>query len=174
MADYYVGEIRLFAGGYAPVQWSYCNGNQIQISQNNVLFTLLGTSFGGNGVTNFNLPDLRSRVPIHQGQGANLTNRPFASQGGTSEVTLAMAEMPAHSHTLYASTATGTAQIPAGSVPAKVSPGAQYVTNNAPSKLTMASTMVSYAGNSQPHENHMPTMALSYIIALQGLFPVRN
>lgn len=172
--DPYLGEIRLFAGNYAPVDWALCNGALIAISQNTPLFTLLGSIYGGDGRTTFGIPDLRSRVPIGMGSGTGLTARALGSMGGSETMTLTTADMPAHSHILYASTDAATVEDPTNAIPATVATGTQFLTQSTTvNPVTMASTMVSSTVGNQAHPNIMPSMALNYIIALQGLFPTQ-
>ncbi|WP_029010453.1 phage tail protein [Azospirillum halopraeferens] len=182
MTSQYVGEIRLFAGNYAPQDWALCNGQLLTIQGNEALFSLIGTIYGGNGTTNFALPDLRGRLPIGVG-AANGT----VAQGGTSAysigqtggavtVTLATANLPVHTHTLNASTAAATATSPQGTVLADPSddfncyfPYGSTVTNR-----VMADNALLPAGGNQAHSNVMPTLPLTYIIAVLGLYPDFN
>lgn len=177
----FIGEIRLFAGNFAPVGWAFCNGQSQSIAQNTALFALIGTIYGGDGQNTFNLPDLRGRVPISQGQGAGLSNYSIGQVAGAETVTLTTGQLPVHTHTLNATTATGSATTPGPTVmlatPVEagvntslyVVPGTSTV-NQAP----MAAQSIGTAGGSQPHENMMPYQALNYIIALEGIFPSRN
>lgn len=177
----YIGEIRLFAGNFAPNGYAFCHGQSLSIAQNTALFALIGTTYGGNGQTTFNLPDLRSRVPLHQGQGPGLSNYTIGEASGVEQVTLTTAQMPAHSHVLNATTATGSVTMPGPTVmlatPVEagvntslyVVPGTSTV-NQAP----MAAQSIGVAGGSQPHDNMMPFQVLNYIIATQGIFPSRN
>lgn len=171
MSDPFVGEIRLFAGNFAPVNWALCNGQLMSIAQNTALFSLLGTQYGGNGQTTFALPDLRGRVPLHQGQGPGLSPRSIGEQAGAETVTLLASQIPSHSHALRASTAAA-----AGSTPAGALLGATSVNSydNSAAGVAMANGAIGTSGGSQPHDNMAPTMALNYIIALFGVFPSRN
>lgn len=173
--DAFTGEIRLFAGNFAPVNWSMCSGQELPISQNETLYTLFGTLYGGGGTT-FNLPDLRGRVPIHFGQGANMTSHPLASKGGTEDVTLTIPNLPAHSHAWMANSAAAGLATPAGNVLADVGTGNTLYETDATFNNAIAApaNTLGYAGGNQPHENMMPFMALSFIVALQGLFPTQN
>jgi microcystin-dependent protein len=166
--DPFLGEIRLFAGNFAPNGWALCNGQIMSIAQNTALFSLLGTTYGGNGQTTFALPDLRGRVPVHAGQGPNLSNYSLGQQGGVESVTLTTNHMPAHTHTLNASSNDETTNRPTNAVPAK---GGVY---DGTLNTTMNPGVVGNAGGSQPHENLPPHLTLNYIIALQGIFPSRN
>ena len=168
MAQPYVGEIRLFGDNFAPVGWSFCNGAVIAISQNNVLFNLLGTTYGGDGVNNFNLPDLQGRIPVHQGQGTGLQNYVLGQKGGVETVTLIVGQLPAHSHAAMAGA--GAAQ----SSPANASWGG--VANNTYGPGTSANNSMNagsmgLSGGSQPHDNLLPFVVLSFIISLFGVFP---
>lgn len=155
MSDPFVAEIRLFAGNFAPLGWAFCEGQLLPISQNTALFSLLGVTYGGNGQTTFGLPDLRDRVPIHQGQGPGLSARSLGEEGGASEVLLATNELPAHSHP--AASGPATTSRATGNIPAA---GGRYV-NAVPSGPTSA------------HNNRPPYLGLTYIIALQGIYPPR-
>lgn len=167
----FVGEVRIFAGTFAPNGWAFCNGQLLPISQNTALFSLLGTFYGGDGQSTFALPDLRGRVPIHPEQGPGLTNRLLGETGGSETHVLATAEMPAHTHTVAASSANGAADSPAGRVMAR-SPAAipQYA---ASPDADLSGMAVSNSGGDQPHNNMQPYLTVTYIIALQGIFPPR-
>ena len=175
--DQYLAEIRPFAGLSIriPAGWQLCDGSLLQIADYNALYSLLGTAFGGNGTTTFGVPDLRGRLPIGSGQGAGLTNRPFASAGGSESVTLAAAQVPAHSHTFNVSTAKATGNSPSGNLYANPTPNSFYATTPAPNSKpqVLDDDTVTDAGGGQSHENRMPTMAINYIIATTGIFPVR-
>ena len=165
MAEPFLSEIRIFSINYAPKAWALCNGQFLPINQNQPLFSLLGTTFGGNGQTTFALPDLRVRVPIHVGSGHTL-----GESGGQAAHTVTIAELPTHTHTLNASSANATTPIPGGNLLAAA--------NNlyaAPTNLTaLEPSSVGSIGGSQPHENRQPFLALSFCIALQGIFPSPN
>ncbi|HYH21256.1 MAG TPA: tail fiber protein [Azospirillum sp.] len=177
MSDNFIGEIRIFAGNYAPMYWAMCNGQSVNLQQNQALFSLIGTTFGGDGVNTFNLPDLRGRVVMGQGQGTGLTNRVLAQTGGTETVTPTEAQTPAHTHTFTVSTsptpATNTPENTLYGTPAGTT---LYIPNNATglTKVAMEGTAVSSAGGSQPHQNCMPCQVLTYIIALMGTYPTRD
>ena len=166
MAQPYVGEIRMFAGNFAPAGWMFCEGQQIPISENETLFNLIGTTYGGDGQTYFNLPDLRGRLPIHMGNGFTL-----AETGGVEQVTLATAQIPSHSHSGLASSAAGNAASPAGNLWAK-SALAQY--DSSGSYVNMPAQALGSTGGSQPHDNMMPYLAVSFIISLYGIFPSQS
>lgn len=163
MSSPYVGEIRMFAGNFAPAGWAFCDGSLMPISENEVLFNLIGTTFGGDGQTTFALPDLRSRVPIHIGNGFVL-----AQTGGEETVTLTTTQIPSHSHVPQASPGTGTQASPAGNVWAN-SLNFPY-SANAPA-AAMAPQAISSDGGSQPHDNLLPFLAVNFILSLFGVFP---
>ena len=169
MAQAYIGEIRMFAGNFAPVDWAFCNGQVLAISDNDALFNLIGTTYGGDGLTTFALPNLQSRVPIHQGGGTVL-----AQTGGTETVTLTGAQMPVHNHLLQA-TSNGSVLAPAANaLPATVVSAQQGTTlygtgSGKPVTLQAGTIGANTAG--QPHSNIQPYVALSYIIALYGIYP---
>lgn len=171
MADPFIGEVRLFAGNFAPQDWAFCDGSILPISQYDTLFALIGTTYGGDGQQTFALPDLRGRVPIHQGAGAGLSNRTLGELAGAESVSLAAAQMPAHTHSLRASTATGAAA-PTGGVLAangvSVYGAGAATTPMAPQGISAA------AGGSQAHNNMAPFLAVNYIIALFGIFPSQS
>lgn len=167
-----LAEIRLFAGNFAPRGWAFCNGQILSISQNTALFSLLGTTYGGNGQTTFALPDLRGRVPISQGQGPGLPLYSLGEMGGEPNHTLIQTEMPAHNHTVQSNKATNadaTSSRPNGRVPAA---GGAYADTSDGSALQP--DVIGAAGGSQPHNNMQPYLGLNYIIALEGIFPSRN
>jgi microcystin-dependent protein len=164
MAQPYVGEIRLFAGNFAPAGWAFCNGALLAISENETLFQLIGTTYGGDGESTFGLPDLQSRVPIHQGNGHVL-----AEAAGVESVTLTVQQIPAHTHPLTATSAPGTTNTPAGNLLAQTSSVTPYI-NDTPS-ATMAAGSIAQTGGSQPHDNTQPFLCVSYIISLFGIFP---
>lgn len=177
----YIGEISMFAGNFAPKNWAYCNGQLLSISQNTALFSILGTTYGGDGITTFALPDLRGRSPIGVGQGPGLGSYALGETGGTEKVTELISQMPAHSHTLTlnASTAAGTTNTPAsGAYLGKaVTPDRQEVniytiTNDPDTTIGASSTGVS--GGSQQQDIRDPYLAINYIICLQGIYPSRD
>jgi microcystin-dependent protein len=171
MSNPFIGEIRLFAGNFAPQGWALCNGQLMAISQNTALFSLLGTTYGGNGQTTFALPDLRGRVPVHRGQGPGLTPRTQGEQSGSETVTLLSTQMPAHSHALRASTVAATGSTPAGALLGATSVNSY---DNSAAGVPMAAGAIGSTGGSQPHDNMAPTLALNYIISLFGIFPSRS
>jgi len=169
--DVYIGTILLFAGNYPPLGWMFCAGQLLSITQNQALFAVLGTMYGGNGTTNFALPDLRGRVPVGVGQGIGLSTVEINQQGGAETVTLTPNQMPIHSHLLNAAS-TQTSATPIGNLPAPV-PGDESNLAAFGSDVAgqMAANAITAAGQGQAHENRQPYLGLNYIIAVQGLFP---
>jgi microcystin-dependent protein len=164
MADPFMSEIRLMSFVYAPQGWALCNGQFLPINQNQALFSLLGTTFGGNGQTTFALPDLRGRVPVHVGGGHTLGER-----AGEQAHTLGIAEIPTHAHALQASPQEGNAPVPPGAVPASAAPNALYGPPESLAALSAGS--VTNVGGSQAHLNMQPYLTISFCIALTGIFP---
>jgi microcystin-dependent protein len=164
VAQPYVGEIRMFAGNFAPAGWMFCEGQLMPISENETLFQLIGTTYGGDGQSTFALPDLRGRLPLHQGNGFVL-----AQSGGVETVTLTIQQIPAHSHALMASTAAGTQNAPKNSVTAASPSVTLYIGDAIDSNL--AATAIGSAGGSQPHNNFQPYLCVDFIISLFGIFP---
>ena len=169
MAQPYVGEIRLFAGNFAPAGWMFCDGQPLPISENDVLFQLIGTRYGGDGEETFNLPNLQSRVPVHQGTGPGLSGYIMGEQLGVEQVTLTTQQIPVHNHQLVASTSAGTSNTPQDNVFATPSVTKLYRVGTPSDPLP--ATLVQPDGGSQPHENLMPYIAINYIISLYGIFP---
>lgn len=163
MAEPFLSELRMMSFVFAPRGWALCNGQLLPINQNQALFSLLGTTYGGDGRVNFALPDLRSRVPLHVGQGHTLGER-----GGEQAHTLSMSEMPAHSHDVVASSAVGSLAAPAGNVLASAP---NVYRSQARDLTTLAPASVTPVGGSQAHQNMQPFLTLSWCIALQGIFP---
>jgi microcystin-dependent protein len=173
MSDPYIGEIRMFGGNYAPVGWAFCDGRLLAISQNDALFNLIGTTYGGDGQSTFALPDLRGRLPIHQGQGPGITQNYVIGQlAGIETVTLTTAQIPLHNHTFAASAATATNPSPSGNVVATSPTIEMYVLDVAGPQLV--ATAVQGTGNNVPHDNMMPYLTISYIISLQGIYPSQS
>lgn len=173
MADPFVAEIRIFAGNFAPRGWAFCNGQIMPISQNTALFSLLGTTYGGNGQSTFALPNLQGSAPIGEGQGPGLSPRFLGETGGTAAVTLIETQIPSHSHTPSAVTGGGNSTSPFGAAWAsqagRTPPPAYASTPNAP----MSPAAIGSTGSGQPHNNMPPYLTLNFIIALQGVFPPR-
>ena len=173
LVETFLGEIRMFAGNFAPTGWAFCQGQLLPIAQNQALFALLGTTYGGNGTTTFALPDLRGRVPVGFGQGLGLSNKDLGQQFGSETVTLTTAQMPAHSHTVNAVTTEGNQNLPTNSLPANTKTlDKEYSDANA--NTTMKATMVNPTGGNQPFGVTQPSLGVNFIIALQGIYPSRN
>jgi microcystin-dependent protein len=169
MAQPFVGEIRMFGGNFAPQGWAFCDGQLVPISENETLFNLIGTTYGGDGQSTFALPDLRSRVPVHQGQGSGLSNHVVGEAFGTESVTLTTAQMPTHSHVPVATSSGGTSTSPTGATWASW-PDTQFA--DAGAALTpMAPNAMGTAGNGQPIDNIPPVTVITFIISLFGIYP---
>lgn len=169
----FLGQIAFVPYNFAPKGWAPCNGQLLPIMQNTALFSLLGTTYGGNGQTTFALPDMRGRAIVHEGQGAGLTTRTLGEQGGTENVTLTINQIPAHTHQVTAVTAEGNNASPTGNIPANTkSLDKEY--SSATADTTMGATMIAPTGGNQPHPNMSPFLTLKCIIALEGIFPSQN
>jgi len=174
MADPFVAEIRIFPFNFAPKGWAFCDGQLLPLSQNTALFSLLGTTYGGNGKSNFALPDLQGRGAMHPGQGQGLSLRDLGEMGGAETVTLLVSEIPFHTHTMQAFATPADLKEPqAGAVLTRNQNGAIYNTNNS-NLVQMAPQALTPAGGSLPHNNMQPYLTLSFCIALQGVFPPRG
>lgn len=171
MSEPFVGEIRMFAGNFAPRGWAFCDGQLLAVSQNDALFSLLGTIYGGDGRTTFGLPDLRGRIPIHSGTGPGLSPRRLGSKGGEENVTLTVNQLPSHTHPWRASQSNATSRDPVGNVPA-IAQGDVYTTDLAAENFSAAA--VSNTGGSRSHSNLMPFLCVHFIIALVGIYPSRH
>jgi microcystin-dependent protein len=187
MADPFLAEIKIFAGNFAPKGWAFCFGQILPIAQNTALFSILGTTYGGNGQTTFALPDLRGRAPVGVGQGPGLSNYDLGQQAGTEAATMALAQMPPHSHTvslgtlaIAAASTPGNKQSPANAVPAAEAVGVTANYSTAVPDIKMSSSALSgvpaaaATGGGQPMSIMQPYVVLTYIIALVGIFPSRN
>jgi microcystin-dependent protein len=168
MADPFVAEIRIFAGNFAPRGWALCNGQLLPISQNTALFSLLGTTYGGDGKTTFGLPNLQGRAPMQPGQGPGLSPRELGESGGSPTASLTVAQMPAHSHPQQVSSQSATTGTPGPSVTLAMASSNIY-RDAGDLVLTGATT-----GQSQPHENMQPFLVFNFIIAMQGIYPPRG
>lgn len=177
--DNYIGEIRLFAGTFAPVGWHLCDGSLLSISQNEALFTLIGTTYGGDGQTTFGLPDLRGRVPVHVGRSTSGTQYTLGQSAGVESVTVTTAQMPVHQHTFSVANTPGTQISPNGAYLADpVDPTTNnktvlfYMPDSADETVqALLADSLTPSGGSQPHENRMPFTAVNYIIATEGIWP---
>jgi microcystin-dependent protein len=176
MAEPFLGEIRMFAGNFAPQGWAFCNGQILAIQQNTALFSLLGTTYGGDGMQTFALPDLRGRCPINQGQGPGLTNFALGEQAGNETTTLTAQQMPSHTHMLNASTNSGDQPSPQNNILAVTSDTARnsYNSYTAPTSPNATTAPTTAAGGNAPVALRSPSLAVNFIIALQGIFPSRN
>ncbi len=179
--DPFVAEIRIFPFNFAPKGWAFCNGQLLPLSQNTALFSLLGTTYGGDGKSTFALPDLQGNAAMHPGQGQGLSLRSLGQIGGAETVTLLQSEIPFHTHQLNASDSDATTADPAGQLPAKGmwDTGTAFgfmgaYSGTSPGNATMAPQALSLAGGSLPHNNLQPYLTLSFCIALQGVFPPRG
>lgn len=168
MANPYVGEIRMFGGNFAPLGWAFCSGQLLSIAENDVLFALIGTTYGGDGQNTFAVPDLRGRVPLHQGTGASGSSRVIGETGGAETTSLTLSQLPNHSHTLVAGSALSNGSAGANGVLAAT--GVNVYGSGLPG-TPMAAQALSSVGSSQPHENMAPYLAVSFIISLFGIFP---
>jgi microcystin-dependent protein len=170
MSSPFIGEIRMFGGSFAPAGWAFCAGQLLPISENDALFTLIGTTYGGDGQSTFGLPDLQGRVPVHMGQGPGLTqSHQIGEKHGVESVTLTANQMPVHNHAMLASLNAGTTTNAVNNL-LSADPSNQLYTQDVAS-VAMAPTIGSTVGGSQPHDNLQPYIAISYIISLFGIFP---
>ncbi len=168
MAEPFLSEIRLMSFNFAPKGWAFCNGQFLPINQNQALFALLGTTYGGNGQTTFALPDLRGHVPVGAGQAAGGTSYPLGASGGEETVKLTTGQLPGHAHAVHASNAAATTKNPTTAFPAG---GGAYAAQR---NVRMNAGMIGRTGRGEAHENRQPYLALNYIIALQGIFPSQS
>jgi microcystin-dependent protein len=177
MSSPFVAEIRIFPCNFAPLGWAWCDGQLLPLSQNTALFSLLGTNYGGNGTSNFGLPDLQGRAAMHTGrtQGAGLSLHDLGEQGGVESVQLLQTEIPSHTHTLKSSVEDGTQGTLSNGVTLSTSVGGSlYQTTTNANLATMSPQSVQFAGSDNPHNNMQPYLTLYFCIALQGVFPARN
>jgi microcystin-dependent protein len=169
MPEPYIGEIRMFAGNFAPAGWALCNGAMLPISEYDTLFNLIGTTYGGDGQETFGLPSLASRVPLHMGSNGGVAYQ-IGEASGTESETLSTQQIPQHSHAFTANGAVGTSATPGGNVPAQVKDGVMLYREVAPA-AQMNATMYGPSGGSQPHENLQPYLVINFIISLFGIYP---
>lgn len=173
MAEPFIGEIRMFGGNFAPLGWAFCNGQLLAIAQYDALYALIGTTYGGDGQTTFALPDLRGRIPIHMGTGGGLSPRTLGESSGTETVTLTSDQLPAHDHQFVGTTSAASAASPASALVATPTSVDLYRPATIPAS-NMAPGAIGMAGGSQPHDNIQPFQCISFIIALEGIFPTQN
>ena len=166
MSEPFIGEIRMFGGNFAPAGWAFCDGSTLPISENDALFTLIGTTYGGDGQETFQLPDLRGRLPLHQSG-----NFALGAKGGVESVTLTLNQTPTHTHAFLATMNTGGTTNPPSNVVAQIPGGSAYIQDSASVVMAPSLTPV---GGSQPHENCQPFLCISFIISLFGIFPTQN
>ena len=169
MAQPYIGEIRMFGGNFAPAGWMFCEGQALPISEHDQLFAVIGTTYGGDGQESFGLPDLRGRIPIHQGQGLGLQNYILAEAAGVEEVTLTVQQIPVHNHTMLGANSVANDPNPANNVPGESSAISMYQSANP--TVPMGPQMLSPMGGSQPHHNLQPYLCVNFIISLFGIYP---
>lgn len=178
MAEPFIGEIRMFGGNFAPLHWTFCYGQLLAIADQQALYSLIGTAFGGDGRSSFGIPDFRGRIPIHQGAGPGLTPRIRGQVFGQETVALTVDQIPAHQHAIQASTSAPEYDYPVGMVLGTPNDGSLLYTNPtalpSPNLSELADEAVSDAGSGGAHYNMMPTTCISFIIALKGIFPSRN
>lgn len=172
MSEPFVGEIRMFAGNFAPRGWAFCDGQLLAVSQNDALFSLLGTIYGGDGRTTFGLPDLRGRIPIHAGHGPGLSERRLGAKGGAETVTLTVNQIPSHGHGFTASPDFATEANPQNNVLAASPTVDLYIEESA--LLPMSPDALTHVGGSRSHTNMMPFLCVNFIIALFGIYPSRH
>lgn len=172
--DPFIGQIMMFGGNFEPRGWAFCNGQLMSIAQNTALFSILGTTYGGDGRTTFGLPDLRGRAPVHFGSGGGLAPVQLGQMGGAETHTLTVNEMPAHSHSMHGELAIADKQTPQGNMLALTPGNPIYAAPVPADDRTMAPSSIGNAGGSQPFGLRSPYQAVNFIIALQGIFPPRN
>ena len=175
MSEPFVGEITMFAGNFAPRGWAFCDGQLLAVSQNDALFSILGTTYGGDGRTTFGLPDLRGRAAMHAGSGPGLSTYRLGAKGGVEHVTLTTSQMPSHNHGVESvSDTVGNQPSPGSHLPAAEAGASADLWSNLATDGDMKSSMIKNTGGSKQHENRQPYEAVNYIIALVGLYPSRS
>jgi microcystin-dependent protein len=175
MSEPFIAEIRIFAGNFAPRGWAFCNGQLLPISQNTALFSLIGTTYGGDGRTTTALPNLQGRAPMHPGRGPGLTDRRLGERGGTEMVTLSEAQMPNHNHTLRATMENGDQKsLTSTTTLARSRNGNLYQSDTSANLVSMSDRSLQSTGGSQAHNNQQPYLTMNFIIALVGLYPSRG
>jgi microcystin-dependent protein len=173
VSEAYIGEIRMFGGNFAPMGWAFCDGSALSIAQYDALYNLIGTTYGGDGVNTFNLPDLRGRLPIHQGQGNGLSPRVIGQAAGAENVTLNQSQIPSHNHTPLANSGGGNVDSPYNSYWAGSANTPQFAPGSQ-ANTTMSADTIGFTGGNQPHPNMQPYLAVSFIIALEGIYPTQG
>lgn len=173
MSEPFLGEIRMFGGNFAPTGWAMCNGQLMSISQNTALFALLGTTYGGDGVTTFELPDLQGRLPIHQGTDPSGNSYVIGQRAGEEFVTLTVNQMPSHAHQMVAASDASSQSLPVGNLTANTTAAGVNLYGSG-TAAAMAPAAINSVGGSQPHDNSMPFVVVNFIIALEGIFPSRS
>jgi len=174
MSEPFIAEIRIFAGNFAPRGWAFCNGQLLPISQNTALFSLIGTTYGGDGRSTTALPDLQGRAPMHPGRGPGLSNRILGQRGGAEQVSLSEPQMPNHSHSQRASDLRAGSGTAVGNVLAEPRDGLLYQSDTTSSRVPLAPESLASSGGGLPHNNMQPFLGLNFIIALVGLYPSRS
>ncbi|MGH1427601.1 MAG: phage tail protein [Arenicella sp.] len=174
MSEPFVGEIRMFAGNFAPRGWAFCDGQLLAVSQNDALFSLLGTIYGGDGRTTFGLPDMRGRLPIHAGSGPGLSPRRLGAKGGAENVTLTTNQTPSHTHSVSATSEAGNQTSPQNHFFAAENANVYHAAPLSSSVVSLNSSTVTSVGGSRSHTNLMPSLCINFIIALFGIYPSRN
>ncbi len=172
--DPFVAEIRIFPFNFAPKGWAFCDGQILPLSQNTALFSLLGTTYGGDGKSNFALPDMQGNAPMHPGQGPGLSLHDLGETGGSETVTLLESEIPAHSHNLVASSVPSTKSTPDANALSRIGTGGTPYKAAGSAQVTMSDQALAPAGGDQPHNNMQPYLTLNFCIALQGVYPPRT
>lgn len=173
-AEPYIGDIMMFGGNFAPSGWAFCNGQLLPISQNQALFSLLGTMYGGDGMTTFGLPDLRGRLPVGVGQGPGLSNYTEGEPGGTESVTLTTSSLPAHNHPRSAYNDKGDQSSPANGTTAAIVDSSNGLAQGFAASANTAMSPVGATGGGQPHENRQPFLCINFCIATEGIYPSRG
>ena len=174
MAEPFIAEIRMWAGSFAPSGWSFCNGQLVPIAQNTALFSVLGTTYGGDGRTTAGLPNLAGRVPMHAGQGPGLTKRGLGQKGGTENVTLSAAQIASHTHQMTGTNAAANSNEPLAKRPAQSPDENAYNDDPGPPLVPMSGETLGETGGGGPHTNMQPFLSLSFVIAMSGVFPSRR
>jgi microcystin-dependent protein len=174
MANPFLAEIRIFPFNFAPKGWAFCDGQILPLSQNTALFSLLGTTYGGDGKSNFALPNMQGNAPMHPGQGPGLSLHDLGETGGSDTVTLLESEIPSHSHSLMAAAQQATVRLPSPTVGLARSSGTSSYNSTATGLVNLSDNTIAPAGGDQPHNNLMPYLTLNFCIALQGVFPPRT